>query len=93
MIYENGKYRPLTSEEYAARKEAVEQEMKAYWRKVDYSDAVDAQIRRRYSVSQEFALLRQREQKPEEYRLYYDYCEECKTYVKEQMAHYREVNA
>jgi hypothetical protein len=47
-----------------------------------YDDAVDAEIRKRYSISQEFAILRQRDEKLEEYAAYYAYCEECKAYVK-----------
>ena len=32
--------------------------------------------------SQEFAILRQKDEKPEEYNAYYAYCEECKDFVK-----------
>lgn len=48
-----------------------------------YDDIVDALIRERYSISQEFAILRQRDTKPEEYIEYYDYCEKCKQIAKE----------
>lgn len=47
-----------------------------------YDEAVDAEIRKRYTVSQEFAILRQRDEKPKEYAEYYAYCEECKALVK-----------
>lgn len=59
---------------------------KLYWLTIPYDDAVDAEIRKRYTVSQEFAILRQRDEKPEEYAAYYAYCEECKVYVKEKQA-------
>lgn len=40
-------------------------------------------IRERYSLSEELAIIRQKkDEKPEEYQAYYDYCEECKAYVK-----------
>lgn len=55
---------------------------KEYWSNVDYGEAVNNEIRKRYSESQEFALLRQRDDKTEEYQKYYAYCEECKEYVK-----------
>lgn len=55
-----------------------------YWASIPYEEAVDAQIRKRYSISQEFAILRQKEEKPEEYAAYYDYCERCKAFVKTQ---------
>ena len=77
-VLENGKYRDMTPEEIAAA-EAAERE---YWQSVSYGEAVDAQIRKRYSVSQEFAILRQKDEKPEEYAEYFAYCEECKAYVK-----------
>ena len=83
MIYENGKYREMTSEEIAAREQAIAQAEREYWQTIPYEDAVDAQIRKRYSVSQEFAILRQKEEKPGEYAQYYAYCEQCKAYVKE----------
>lgn len=53
-----------------------------YWNNIDYEEAVNSEIRKKYSESQEFALLRQKEEKLEEYQKYYDYCEKCKTYVK-----------
>ena len=54
-----------------------------YWASIPYDEAVDAEIRKRYSVSQEFAVLRQASTKPEEYEAYFAYCEQCKAYVKE----------
>lgn len=76
--YVNGRYIDLTEEELTAMAQAE----KEYWKTVSYDDAVDAEIRKRYSISQEFAILRQRDEKPEEYAEYYAYCEECKAYVK-----------
>lgn len=77
-MLENGKYRDMTPEEIAAT-EAAERE---YWQSVSYDEAVDAQIRKRYSVSQEFAILRQKDEKPDEYAEYFAYCEQCKAFVK-----------
>ena len=53
-----------------------------YWENISYDDAVNAEIRKKYTESQEFSILRQRDEKPEEYAEYYAYCEECKAYVK-----------
>jgi hypothetical protein len=61
---------------------AQEQEEKEYWATISYDDAVNAEIRKQYTESQEFAILRQKEEKPEEYSKYYAYCEQCKDYVK-----------
>ena len=78
-VLENGVYRDMTPEEIATV-EAAERE---YWQSVSYDEAVDAEIRKRYSVSQEFAILRQKDEKPEEYAEYFAYCEECKAFIKD----------
>ena len=76
--YINGQIVEMTAEEIAA----IEAEEAAYWQSVDYGEAVNAKIRERYSESQEFSILRQRDDKPEEYAEYYAFCESCKTFVK-----------
>lgn len=81
-IYENGIYRDLTPEELAQMQAEAERIEAEYWRTTSYDDAVDSEIRKRYSVSAEFAILRQKDEKPEEYAAYYAYCEECKEYCK-----------
>ena len=73
-INDNGVYRDMTEEEVT--------ETQSQTPPIDYSEAVDNAIRERYSVSQEFAILRQKDEKPEEYAVYYAYCEECKENVK-----------
>lgn len=82
-ICENGIYRDMTEDEIKAMKEQNDLQEKEYWTNVDYEEAVNDEIRKRYSVSQEFAILRQKEEKLEEYQEYYNYCEECKAYVKQ----------
>ena len=77
-ICENGSCRDMTAEELAA----TEQSEAEYWRSIGYDDAVNALIRKRFSESAEFAILRQKAEKPEEYAAYYGYCEECKALVK-----------
>lgn len=78
----------ITAEEYEAEMQRVSANAEAnaeavYWQTVDYGEAVHAEIRKRYTESQEFALLRQKDEKPEEYAEYFAYCESCKLYVKE----------
>lgn len=85
-IYENGNYRDMTPEEISAMREAEEATEREYWQSVSYDEAVNAKIREKYTDSQEFAILRQKDEKPEEYATYYAYCEECKAYVKSQIA-------
>ena len=81
-IYENGTYRDLTQEEILQRQEEQAKAEQQYWQSIPYEEAVNTEIRKRYSESQEFAILRQRDEKPTEYQEYYAYCEECKAYVK-----------
>ena len=80
----NGVSVEMTAEEIAAMHEAERE----YWLNIPYDEAVNARIRERYSDSQEFAILRQRDEKPDEYAAYYAYCEECKAFVKAKKAEY-----
>lgn len=84
----NGIVIECTSEEVAARLVEAEVAERDYWLNIPYDEAVDTKIRERYTASQEFAVLRQKDEKPDEYRDYYAYCEECKAYVKEMKAKY-----
>ena len=81
-ICDNGVYRDMTAEEIASMTDQDRQ----YWLTTPYDEAVNAEIRKRYSASQEFAILRQKDEKPEEYSAYYAYCEECKALVREKVA-------
>ena len=51
---------------------------------MSYEDYVDFLIREKYSISEEFSILRQKETKPEEYQEYFDFCEECKSKAKKE---------
>ena len=80
----NGKIVEITSEEIAEQQaEAAERK---HWLSTPYEMAVVNEIRRKYDINAELAIQRQRDEKPEEYRAYYDYCESCKQYVKEKQA-------
>lgn len=47
-----------------------------------YENKIIALIRKRYTINQELAILRQRDTKPEEYQVYFDYVEQCKSEAK-----------
>ena len=51
----------------------------------EYENKVVALIRQKYNVNQELAILRQRDTKPIEYQEYYDYVEQCKEQVKNEL--------
>jgi hypothetical protein len=78
----NGQYIEMTAEEITAMQAEAERAEAEYWASIPYDEAVNAKIREQYTESQEFAILRQRDKKPEEYASYYAYCEECKAFVK-----------
>ena len=77
----NGQYVEMTADEIAQAQEEAKKHMDEI-PIPSYDELVDAEIRKRYSVSQEFAILRQKDEKPEEYAEYYAYCEHCKESVK-----------
>lgn len=52
---------------------------------IDYNEEVNSMIRQRYSLSEELAILRQRDVKPEEFAAYNEYAEKCKSKVKAMM--------
>ena len=77
----NGKYVDITDEELALMQSKAEQ-YKDEIPGLSYGELVDMEIRKRYTASEEFAILRQKDEKPSEYAEYYAYCEECKAKVK-----------
>lgn len=52
----------------------------------NYNEEVNSMIRGKYSLSEELAILRQRDSKPEEFAAYNEYAECCKVEVKRRMA-------
>lgn len=50
-----------------------------------YEFEIVRRIRKRYTVNQELAILRQRDTKPEEFAEYNAYVEQCKTEVKQEL--------
>ena len=61
-------------EKYNARKQVLANE--------EYENKIVALIRKKYNVNQEFAILRQRDAKPQEFAEYNEYVEQCKKQVK-----------
>lgn len=50
-----------------------------------YANLVSKLIRERYSVDDEMAILRQKETKPEEWKEYNSYCEDCKAKARKEI--------
>lgn len=51
-------------------------------RQEHYGELVESLIRKKYNVSAELAILRQRDEKPEEFAEYNAYAEQCKIEAK-----------
>lgn len=51
----------------------------------NYPNKVAELIRQRYSINDELAILRQRDEKPSEYQEYFAYCEQCKYKAKQEL--------
>lgn len=54
-----------------------------YVKTLPYEMAVEYLIRDRYTLYEELAIQRQRDSKPEEFKAYNDYCEQCKSKARE----------
>ena len=87
-IFDGKTYRDMTPEEIANSEKHIEELEKHHWQTVDYSTAVENEISKKYTIGQELAIQRQKDEKPEEYAEYFTYCEQCKARVKEQMQKY-----
>ena len=57
------------------------------WEKL-YEAEIIRRIRKRYTVNQELAILRQRDTKPDEFAEYNDFAEQCKADVKKTLKIY-----
>lgn len=53
--------------------------------KPSYAELVEQKIRMKYSMSDEFAILRQRDTKADEFSEYFDFCEKCKAEAKDEL--------
>ena len=54
----------------------------AYLKNMTYKKYIEYLIRKRYTQNDEFAILRQKDRKPDEYAEYDAYCEQCKAQAK-----------
>ena len=73
---------PVTRDATPEEEAEYAEERKKYFPEPTYEQKVERFIRERYSVSDELALLRQKDEKTGEYEAYYAYAEECKNKAK-----------
>lgn len=82
------KEKPITKEEFDKKKFSQQgwkfknEKMVIFNRKITYEQLVENLVRGKFSVSAELGILRQRDEKPEEFNAYNIYVEECKTKAK-----------
>lgn len=74
MYYRNG----AIVYEYVDAPEATEDGTETPHVPMDYGETVNGLIRRKYTLSEELAILRQRDTKSEEFEAYNAYAESCK---------------
>lgn len=74
MYYRNG----AIVYEYVDAPEATEDGTETSTVPMDYGETVNGLIRRKYTLSEELAILRQRDTKAEEFEAYNAYAESCK---------------
>ena len=85
----------LTPEEVSAMEREQERQEAEYWQNVSEGEAVNAEIRKRYSVDEELAILRQMVgnllgDKPRgEHDEYFSYCESSREHVRDRMRKHR----
>lgn len=86
--YIDGQLVQPTEMEKAAYNAAQQTKRQAYLESTKterYEARVEELIRVKYSVSQEFALLRQRDTKSDEFETYWQYAEQCKAQAKSEI--------
>lgn len=74
MYYRNG----AIVYEYEDAPEATDNGTETPPAQIDYGETVNGLIRRKYTLSEELAILRQRDTKAEEFEAYNTYAESCK---------------
>ena len=74
MYYRNG----AIVYEYEEAPEATDNCTETPPAQIDYGEKVNGLIRRKYTLSEELAILRQRDTKAEEFEVYNAYAESCK---------------
>ena len=77
LVVDNGKV--------IAVERIITEEEKAQMLIDEYESKIVAEIRKKYNINQELAILRQRDTKPKEFTEYNKYVEQCKAKIKSEM--------
>ena len=80
-----GKEIKVVDGKVVAVERVITEEEKAQMLINEYESKIVAEIRKKYNINQELAILRQRDIKPEEFAEYNEYVEQCKAKIKSEM--------
>ena len=73
----------ITERELTKEELIVINEINSIIAEFPYEQKVVDLIREKYTIDEELAIQRQKETKPNEFEIYFNYCEECKLKAKE----------
>ena len=73
----------ITERELTKEELIVINEINSIIAEFPYEQKVGDLIREKYTIDEELAIQRQKETKPNEFEIYFNYCEECKLKAKE----------
>lgn len=80
-----GKELKVVDNKVVAVERIITEEEKEQIKLAEYENNIVVEIRKKYSLNQELAILRQRDTKPEEFEEYNTYVEQCKAKIKSEM--------
>lgn len=73
----------ITEREYTEEELLQTEMINSILQEIPYEQKIVDLIREKYTIDEEFAIQRQKETKPNEFEIYFNYCEECKLKAKE----------
>ena len=72
----------ITEREYTEEELLQTEMINSILQEIPYEQKIVDLIREKYTIDEEFAIQLQKETKPNEFEIYFNYCEECKLKAK-----------
>lgn len=83
VIEIDSKTAKITERGYTEEELLQAERINSILQEIPYEQKVVDLIREKYTIDEELAIHRQKETKPNEFEIYFNYCEECKLKAKE----------
>lgn len=83
VIEIDSKTAKITEREYTEEELLQAEMINSILQEIPYEQKVVDLIREKYTIDEELSIQRQKESKPNEFEIYFNYCEECKLKAKE----------